>query len=86
MATTTEQQVPRQRATPDDLATALARTELAVAVLDLTTRQVVGVSSPAAGLLGARSADLAGTPIQRLVADEPTGGIPLLATGRLDGF
>jgi PAS domain S-box-containing protein len=86
MATTTEQQVPRQRATPDDLAAALARTELAVAVLDLTTRLVAGVSEPAAGLLGARSAELVGTPIQRLVADEPTGGIPLLATGRLDGF
>ena len=40
----------------------------------------------AAALLAATPSDLVGRLIRDFVVDEPTGGFPLLATGRLDGI
>ena len=73
---------------PDDVALtdAVRRSGLPVAVLDLATRRVVAVSDQAAALVAGEAADLRGRPIAGFVADPPTGGLPLLATGQLDGF
>jgi PAS domain S-box-containing protein len=68
------------------LTDAVRRSGLPVAVLDLATRRVVAVSDQAAALVAGEAADLRGWPIAGFVADPPTGGLPLLATGQLDGF
>src|SRR5262245_60315248 len=68
------------------LAEAIRRTDLAVALVDLATLRIVAANDPAAALVRAAVADLTGRPVTDYVAGEPTGGIPLLATGRLDGF
>jgi DNA-binding CsgD family transcriptional regulator len=65
---------------------AVARAGMAVAQIDLATQRVAAVSEPGAALLAATPADIVGRPITDFVADEPTGGVPLLAIGRLDGF
>jgi DNA-binding CsgD family transcriptional regulator len=65
---------------------AVSRAGLAVAQVDLATLRVTAVSDVAAALLAATATDLVGHPIRDFVVDEPTGGVPLLATGRLDGF
>lgn len=59
---------------------------LAVVQVDLATLRVTAASEMAAALLAATPTDLVGRPIWDFVVDEPTGGVPLLATGRLDGF
>jgi PAS domain S-box-containing protein len=68
------------------LTEAVRRSGLPVAIVDLATLLVVAASDAAAALLGGRPADLRGLPVAGFVADQPTGGVPLLATGRLDGF
>jgi PAS domain S-box-containing protein len=68
------------------ISTAVARSGLAVAQLNLATRRVVSVSESAAALLGATTEQIVGRPVTDFVDDEPSGGLPLLATGRLDGF
>jgi PAS domain S-box-containing protein len=68
------------------LTEALRRSGLPVAVVDLATLRVVAASEEAAALVGATPAGLRGLPVSGFVADQPTGGVPLLATGRLDGF
>jgi DNA-binding CsgD family transcriptional regulator/PAS domain-containing protein len=67
-------------------AEAFSRAGVAVVQVDLATLRVTAVSEVAAALLGATPADLVGRPIEDFVVDEPTGAVPLLATGRLDGF
>jgi DNA-binding CsgD family transcriptional regulator len=69
-----------------DLGGAVAASGLAVAQVDLASLRIVAVSGPAADLLGANVNELLGQSVAGFVADEPTGGLPLLATGRLDGF
>jgi PAS domain S-box-containing protein len=64
----------------------LAGTELAAAQIDLATMRVTAASRAAAAFLGGEPADLVGRPVTDFVADEPTGGLPLLAIGRLDGM
>ena len=68
------------------IAAAVSRAGLAVVQVDLPTLRVTAVSETAAALVAATPADLAGRPIADFVVDEPTGGFPLLATGRLDGI
>jgi len=70
----------------DLAAAAVSRAGLAVLQVDLPTLRITAVSASAAALLGAAPTDLVGCPIRDFVADEPTGGVPLLVTGRLDGF
>jgi DNA-binding CsgD family transcriptional regulator/PAS domain-containing protein len=67
-------------------ATALSRAGIAVVQVDLASVRVTAVSEMAATLLAATPSDLIGRSVRKLVADEPTGAFPLLATGRLDGF
>ena len=67
-------------------AAAISRARLAVLQVDLPTLRITAVSAMAAALLAAAPEDLVGCPIRDFVADEPTGGIPLLVTGRLDGI
>ena len=68
------------------LTEAVQRSGLPVAIVDLATLLVVAASDAAAALVGGRPPDLRGRPVSGFVADQPTGGVPLLATGRLDGF
>jgi DNA-binding CsgD family transcriptional regulator/PAS domain-containing protein len=68
------------------ISAAVARSGLAVAHVNLATRRVVSVSESAAALLGATGEQVVGRPVTDFVDDEPSGGLPLLATGRLDGF
>jgi len=65
---------------------AVSRAGLAVVQVDLATLRVTAVSDVAAALLAGTRTDLVGHPVREFVADEPTGAIPLLATGRVDGF
>ena len=67
-------------------AAAVARARLAVLQVHLPTLRITAVSPMAATLLGATPADLVGCPVRDFVADEPTGGVPLLVTGQLDGI
>lgn len=67
-------------------AEAVSRAGVAAVQMDLATLRVTAVSEMAAALLGAAPADLVGRSVSEFVADEPTGAIPLLVTGRLDGF
>ena len=67
-------------------AAAVSRAGLAVIQVDLATVRVTAVSEMAAALLAATPSDLVGRPVRDFVVDEPTGGLPLLATGRLDGI
>ena len=67
-------------------AAAVSRAGLAVVQVDLASLRVTAASETAATLLAAAPADLVGRPIGDFVVDEPTGGVPLLATGRLDGI
>jgi PAS domain S-box-containing protein len=67
-------------------AAAVSRAGLAVVQVDLATLRVTAASEMAAALVAATPTDLVGRPIRDFVVDEPTGGVPLLATGRLDGF
>jgi PAS domain S-box-containing protein len=71
---------------PEAMADALARTGMAAAVIDLATTRVTAASVAAATLLGGEPREVTGRPIVDFLADEPTGAVPLLATGRLDGF
>jgi PAS domain S-box-containing protein len=68
------------------IAAAVSRAGLAIVQVDLPTLRVSAVSEMAAALVAATPADLVGRPIGDFVADEPTGGFALLATGRLDGI
>jgi PAS domain S-box-containing protein len=68
------------------ISAAVAHSGLAVAEVNLATGRVVAVSETGMALLGATSEQVVGRPVTDFVEDEPTGGLPLLATGRLDGF
>ena len=59
---------------------------IAVAEIDLATRRVVAASDAAAAMVGLDRAQIIGRPVSDFVDGEPTGGIPLLATGQLEGF
>ena len=65
---------------------AVNRSALTVAEVDLATLRVVAVSDAAAALVGLDRAQVVGRLVSDFVEGEPTGGVPLLATGRLDGF
>jgi DNA-binding CsgD family transcriptional regulator/PAS domain-containing protein len=67
-------------------ADAVSRSGLSVAQVDLATHRLVAVSDSAAALLGADPPELLGRLVSDFVDGEPTGALPLLATGRLDGF
>lgn len=66
-------------------AATVSRAGMAVVLVDLATLRVTAVSETAAALVEAPPTDLVGRPIADFTVDEPTGGFPLLATGRLDG-
>ena len=59
---------------------------MAVAQVDLATLRVVAVSDAAAALVGLDRSQVVGRPTSDFLDSEPTGAVPLLATGRLDGF
>ena len=65
---------------------AVNRSALTVAEIDLATLRVVAVSDAGAALVGLAREQLVGRLISDFVDGDPTGGMPLLATGRLDGF
>ena len=67
-------------------AEAISRSGLAVAQVDLATQRLVAVSDSVAALLGSDRPELLGRLVSDFVDGEPTGALPLLATGRLDGF
>ncbi len=67
-------------------ADAINRSAIAVAQFDLATHRVVAVSDAAAALVGLPRPQLVGRPVTEFVEGETTGGLPLLATGRLEGF
>ena len=67
-------------------AEAVNRSGLTVAEIDLATLRVVAVSDAAAALVGLDRSQVVGRPVSDFVDGEATGGMPLLATGRLDGF
>lgn len=69
-----------------DMSEAIASSRLAVAQVDLATRRLGSVSDSAAELLRGTREELVGKPVGDFVVDEPTGGLALLATGRLEGF
>jgi DNA-binding CsgD family transcriptional regulator/PAS domain-containing protein len=68
------------------VAEAVNSSAIAVAQVDLATHRVVAVSDAAAALVGLDRAQLVGRLATDFVAGEATGGLPLLATGRLEGF
>src|SRR4051794_39526601 len=59
---------------------------LALAQVDLATHRVVSASDAALALLAGGRAQVVGRLVTDFVDGEQTGGLPLLATGRLDGF
>ena len=59
---------------------------LAVAQVDLATHRVVAASDAACDLVGLDRIHLVGRLVTDFVEGEPTGALPLLATGRLEGF
>jgi DNA-binding CsgD family transcriptional regulator/PAS domain-containing protein len=67
-------------------AEAISGSGLAVAQVDLATQRLVAVSDSVAALLGSERPALLGRLVSDFVDGEPTGALPLLATGRLDGF
>jgi PAS domain S-box-containing protein len=70
----------------DVTAEAVSRAGIAIVQVDLATLRVTAISETAAVLLAAAPADVVGHPMGEFVEGEPTGALPLLATGRLDGF
>jgi hypothetical protein len=64
-------------------AAAVTGSALAVAQVDLATHRIVAASGPMVGL---DPADLVGRLVTDFVEGEASGGLPLLATGRLEGF
>src|SRR4051794_4535760 len=68
------------------IAEAVSCSAIAVAEVDLATLRVVAVSDAAAAMVGLSRGELVGRRVNDFVDDEPTGALPLLATGRLDGF
>ena len=73
----------QDEATTSDVVT---RSGMAVIEVDLATLRIVAVSDPAAAMVVGDRRDIVGREVADFVADEPTGALPLLATGRLDGF
>jgi PAS domain S-box-containing protein len=59
---------------------------LAVAQVDLATHRVVAASETAAEMVGLDRTQVVGRLVTDFVEGEPSGGLPLLATGRLEGF
>jgi DNA-binding CsgD family transcriptional regulator/PAS domain-containing protein len=68
------------------VAEAVNSSAIAVAQVDLATHRVVAVSDAAAALVGLEREHLVGRLATDFVEGEATGGLPLLATGRLEGF
>ena len=65
---------------------AVAASALAVAQVDLATHRIVSASAAAAAMVGLDRTELVGRLVTDFVEGEGTGGLPLLATGRLEGF
>ncbi|MGZ4608671.1 MAG: LuxR C-terminal-related transcriptional regulator [Actinomycetes bacterium] len=65
---------------------AVTRSELAVAQVDLATGRVVAVSDAVETLFGGPRRTIVGRLVTDFIEGEPTGALPLLATGRVDGF
>jgi PAS domain S-box-containing protein len=72
--------------TGSEAAGAVNSSAIAVAQVDLATHRVVAVSDAAAALVALSRDELVGRLVSDFVEGEPTGALPLLATGRLDGF
>src|SRR4051794_33321036 len=68
------------------LAEAVSCSTMAVAEIDLATLRVVAVSDAAAAMVGLSRGELVGRMVSDFIDGEPTGALPLLATGRLDGY
>ena len=67
-------------------AAAITTSALAVAQVDLATHRIVAASGAAGAMVGLDPADLVGRLVTDFVEGEATGGLPLLAAGRLEGF
>ena len=67
-------------------AEAVNSSDLAVAQVDLATHRIVAASDAVAAMVGLDRTQLVGRLITEFVEGELTGGLPLLATGRLEGF
>jgi PAS domain S-box-containing protein len=67
-------------------AEAVDRSAMTVVEMDLATLRIAGASEAAAAFVGLDRRQLVGRLISDFVEGEPTGAVPLLATGRLDGF
>jgi PAS domain S-box-containing protein len=67
-------------------AAAVSSSTLAVAQVDLATHRIVAASVAAGAMLGLDRTNLVGRLVTDFVEGELTGGLPLLATGRLEGF
>ncbi len=65
---------------------AVAGSALAVVQVDLATHRIVAASRSAGVMVGLDPADLVGRVVTDFVVGEASGGLPLLATGRLEGF
>ena len=78
---------PGQRFDPAIVEPVFAASRLVMAQVDLRTRRVVAITAGAAELLGVTPDAAIGRPVSDWVDDDvSSGGLPLLATGRLDGF
>jgi PAS domain S-box-containing protein len=67
-------------------AEAVDRSAMTVVEVDLATLRVAAASNAAAAFVGLDRDELVGRLVSEFVEGEPTGAVPLLATGRLDGF
>jgi PAS domain S-box-containing protein len=65
---------------------AVSRSGLAVAQIDLATGRIVSASPAGVALLRTTVADAVGRSVADFIIDDPGVALPLLATGRLDGF